>query len=189
MRPSLASAAGLSDFVCITLGTGVGGGCYAGGRLNRGSHFFANAFGHITIEPGGRECNCGRRGCLETYSNAGALLGCARGRYASPGDLIRAAHDGEQAARDAIREFSSRLAIGCSILVQILDPNAIIVAGGLVEDNAYLLATLQAELPNLVTVWAERRLRLIASGLGYYAGVFGTGAVALQNGLSTRNRG
>jgi glucokinase len=65
-------------FVCITLGTGVGGGCYADGRLQRGAHFFANGLGHIQLDASGPPCTCGQSGCLETYTNAAALM-----RYAA----------------------------------------------------------------------------------------------------------
>jgi len=168
----------LADFVCVTLGTGVGGGCYMGGRLNRGSHFFGNALGHISIEPGGRPCNCGQRGCLETYTNAAALLEYGQGRFNSTEELIAAARSGDAQAISAIREFSHYLAIGCSILVQLLDPQAVILAGGLAQNNPLLIENLEAELSKLVTVWAERRLAVIASDLGYHAGVLGAAAVA-----------
>ena len=169
---------GLTDFVCITLGTGVGGGCYLGGRLNRGAHFFANAIGHICIHPGGRACTCGLRGCLETYTNAAALLGYAEGRYTSNEQLIAAAHAGEAPARAAIQKFADELAIGCSILLQLFDPEALILAGGLVQNNPFLLPDLEARLPELVTVWPQRRLRILTSTLGYYAGVLGAAAIA-----------
>jgi glucokinase-like ROK family protein len=175
---------GLSDFVCITLGTGVGGGCYTGGRLNRGAHFFANALGHISIHPGGRSCNCGQAGCLETYTNANALLSYAQGRYESTEQLIAASQAGESAAISAIRQVAQHLAIGCSVLVQLLDPQAIIIAGGLVQNNPILLANCEAELSKRVTVWEERHLRVAASTLGYHAGVLGAAAVAL-NALAT----
>ncbi len=171
---------GLRDIVCITLGTGVGGGCYTAGRLNRGAHFFANALGHVTIHPGGRVCNCGQRGCLEQYANAAALLGFAHGRYPTAEDLIAAAHAGEPPALDAIRQLAGHLALGCAIVVQILDPEALIFAGGLAQNNPFLLANLEEELPKLVSVWKQRQLRLLASKLGYHGGVFGAAAIALQ---------
>jgi N-acetylmannosamine-6-phosphate 2-epimerase / N-acetylmannosamine kinase len=173
---------GLTDFLCITLGTGVGGGCYAGGRLNRGSHYFANALGHISIVPQGELCNCGKRGCLETYANAAALLRYGKGRYASADELIEAANENEPVALSAIRELADHLAIGCAILVHLLDPQALIVAGGLVQNNPLLVASLQEKLAERVTVWDQRQLRVMASELGYHAGVLGAAAVALVHG-------
>ncbi|MCC6861094.1 MAG: putative N-acetylmannosamine-6-phosphate 2-epimerase [Bryobacterales bacterium] len=169
------------DFVCITLGTGVGGGCYTGGRLNRGSHFFANALGHIRIEADGLPCTCGQRGCLEVYSNAAALL-----RYAGPGfqnaeQVVSAAKTGNQTAVEAVRILARRLAQGCSTLVHLLDPELLILSGGIAQDNQLLIAELERELAACTTVWEQRRLRIRLSPLAYYGGVLGAAAVALEH--------
>ena len=114
------AARNIADFVCITLGTGVGGGCYAAGRLNTGHHFFANALGHICIEPEGLACNCGQIGCLEVYANAAALV-----RYAGDPALdtaekvIRASNSGNAGARRAIHVYASYLAKGCACIIHI----------------------------------------------------------------------
>jgi N-acetylmannosamine-6-phosphate 2-epimerase/N-acetylmannosamine kinase len=174
------AAQGKSDFVCVTLGTGVGGGCYTGGRLNRGRHFFANALGHISIEPGGPRCTCGLNGCLETYTNARALL-----RYAKTGDfpsveqVIAAANRGDSIARQAIHTYAKYLAIGCAAIVILLDPELLILAGGLTQDNPLLLSAFTEELGQRVTVWPQRKLQVEFSTLGYSAGVLGAAAVAL----------
>ncbi len=172
---------GLTDFVAITLGTGVGGGCYTGGRLNRGSHYFANALGHISIDPRGLLCNCGQRGCLEMYSNTAALLRYGGGQYHSAEELIQAANHDEPVAVSAVHELADHLAAGCAILIHLLDPQALIVAGGLVQNNSRLVASLQEKLSELVTVWKHRQLRVLASDLGYHAGVLGAAAIALAS--------
>ena len=101
----------------------MGGGCYIGGRLNRGRHFFANAIGHIAIEPGGLPCTCGLSGCLEAYTNARALLRyAAKGNFASGEEVIAAANAGDATARDAILTLTHYLAIGCASIVHLLDP-------------------------------------------------------------------
>lgn len=171
---------GLRDFVCITLGTGVGGGCYVAGKLNRGSHYFANAFGHIRIVPGGRACTCGQCGCLEAYANAAALVLYAGGHFASVEEIIRAAHAGDTPASAAIHTLSRYLAQGCSSLVQLLDPEALILSGGLAQNNPMLIQSLGEELAALVPAWNERQLKIIASPLGYYGGVLGAAAVAIE---------
>jgi N-acetylmannosamine-6-phosphate 2-epimerase/N-acetylmannosamine kinase len=173
------AAKAASDFVCITLGTGVGGGCYMGGRLNRGSHFFANALGHIPIEVGGLPCTCGLSGCLEPYANSSALL-----RYAGPGSftsaeqVIAAANSGDSVAQGAIRALAAYLAIGCASIVTLVDPEMLILAGGLAQDNPLLLKALTEELAKRVNVWPQRKLRVQVSALGYSAGVLGAAAVA-----------
>ena len=158
-----------------------------GARLNRGAHFFANAAGHISIDPEGRPCNCGQRGCLETYSNAAALVEYAGREYDSAETVIRAANAGDSKATAAIRKLAHYLAIGCAIIVQLLDPQAIILAGGLAQDNPILLAALESELSGRVSVWKQRGLLILASDLGYHAGVLGAAAIALQKGRFSRS--
>jgi predicted NBD/HSP70 family sugar kinase len=174
------AARAFDDFVCITLGTGVGGGCFIAGRLNHGSHFFGNAFGHVSIHPGGRPCTCGRNGCLEAYANAAALLEFAGHQFADPVNLLAAAHQGEPVALQALDTFASHLAIGCSLLVQLLDPEALILAGGLAQDNPLLLSLLEQKLSTLVSMWEKRRPQILASQAGYHAGVLGAAAVAAR---------
>jgi N-acetylmannosamine-6-phosphate 2-epimerase/N-acetylmannosamine kinase len=167
------------DFVIITLGTGVGGGCYVGGKLNHGSHFFANAIGHMPVELDGVPCTCGLEGCLEAYTNAAALLRYAPG-FATAEELIRAANAGERLAQAAIIVQARYLASGLASVVQLLDPELLIVSGGLAQDNPLLLEVLREELANRLTVWAQRRLEVRASDLGYHGGVLGAAAVALE---------
>jgi len=176
---SFGAAKSAADFVCLTLGTGVGGGCYIGGRLNRGSHFFANALGHIPIVPEGRACTCGLTGCLEAYTNAAALLCYASvGRFETAEQVIAAANGGDAVAQDAIRKYARYLAIGCAAIVNTLDPEMLILAGGLTQNNPLLLTSLVAELEKRVTVWRERKLEIRISNLGYSAGVLGAAALA-----------
>jgi glucokinase len=168
------------DFVVITLGTGVGGGCYIGGNLNRGAHFFANAFGHIPLVPDGIACTCGRNGCLEVYANARALLRYAGDEYESAEHVIRAANLGNNQARMAIRTLAKYLARGCASLVGMLDPQALIFSGGLAIDNPELIEALKQELGMLVPVWEERNVAVETSALGYFGGVLGAAAVAIE---------
>ncbi len=175
------SARGVDNFVTITLGTGVGGGCYIGGRLNRGAHFFANALGHIPVEPNGLPCTCGLRGCLEAYTNAAALLRYAGdARFGSAEAVIRASVGGDAGARKAIQTQARHLATGIAAIVQLLDPELIVLSGGLVQANPVLIQELLPALRERLTVWDERRLAVRVSELGYHAGVLGAAAVALD---------
>ena len=168
------------NFVCITLGTGVGGGCYVNGELNRGVNFFGNALGHIPIEMDGAPCNCGRKGCLEVYANAAALLKYAQaGGFTSTEAVIVAANSGDAAAEAALRTYSRYLAGGCAVLVQLLDPELIVLSGGLAEKNPLLPRLLEEELRTRVMVWELRGLKIQVSALGYHGGVYGAAAVAL----------
>ena len=153
-----------SDFACVTLGTGIGGGCYVGGKLNRGAHFFANALGHIPIELEGLPCTCGRAGCLEPYANAAALVRYAGGGFATAEEVIRAAGAGDVRAREAIATLARYLGAGLASLVQLLDPSLLILSGGLAQDNPFLAPRLESELAARVPVWERRGVRVAVSG-------------------------
>jgi predicted NBD/HSP70 family sugar kinase len=166
------------NFVCITLGTGVGGGCYVDGKLNHGGHFFANALGHIRLVPDGLPCTCGLKGCLEVYANAAALVRYAEGSSAEA--VIRSAREGDDNARQAIRELARHLAAGCAMMAQLLDPELIILSGGIAQDNPFLAPEVEEELAGMLTVWRERSLAVRTSTLGYHGGVLGAAAVAIE---------
>ena len=168
------------NFVFLTLGTGLGGGCYVGGDLNRGAHFFANQVGHFPFLPDGMPCTCGMHGCLEPYVNASALIRYAGQPQASAAEVIAAANAGEERAREAIRTLGRYLARGCAAMVALLDPQALILGGGLTENNPLLISVLHEEMANLVHPWKERGLLVMPSELGYHGGVLGAAALAFE---------
>jgi N-acetylmannosamine-6-phosphate 2-epimerase/N-acetylmannosamine kinase len=173
---------GLSDFVVITLGTGVGGGCVVGGKLRRGAHFIGNAIGHVSIDAAGPVCICGQRGCLERYANAAAMLGYAGDAYADTEALVAAANAGEREARRAVAQTAQHLARACAMIIPLLDPEAILLSGGPAQNNALLAAEVEARAKGLVAAWDLRRLRVRCSKLGYHGGVLGAAALALWEG-------
>ncbi len=175
------SARDLTDFAVITLGTGVGGGCYVRGKLNRGPHYFANALGHIPLVPDGIPCTCGRVGCLEVYTNAAALMRYAGHGYTSPDQVIRSAGEQDAQACEAVRMLARHLARGCASLVCLLDLQALFLSGGLTVDNPLLIETLRRELGPLVPVWDRRGVQILPSRLGYLGGVFGAAAITIES--------
>ncbi|GGJ85116.1 glucokinase [Pilimelia anulata] len=147
------------SMVLLTVGTGVGGGLVLDGRLYRGAHGIAAELGHVRVVPEGRECPCGRRGCLERYVSGGALVAAARaGATAEPdraAELLRRA-DGAAAAitgpmvtaaaladddvaRAAFAEVGHWLGLACADLTQVLDPGLFVIGGGVVEAGDLLL--------------------------------------------------
>ena len=174
------SAKNVDDFVCLTLGTGVGGGCYIGGALHRGAHYLANAIGHIPIVTGGQPCTCGQRGCLEAYANAAALLRYAGEGFETAEQVIAASNIGDARGREALREYTSYLALGCVTLIHLLDPRLIVLSGGLAQDNPVLMADLTEALAGLVVGWSKRDLRIECSPLGCHGGVLGAAALAFE---------
>lgn len=167
------SARDCDNFLCVTLGTGIGAGCFVNGALVRGSHFQAAALGHIEIEPGGLECTCGRRGCLEPYANASALLRYSGPAYGSARRVLGAARAGDQNSQQAIGKLAQYLARGLRVATRLLDPQRIILAGGLAQDNPFLVD----HVAN-----AMEGVPVSVSTLGYHGGVAGAGAVA-RSGL------
>ena len=170
------AARGVRNFVCLTLGTGVGGGCYVDGRLLRGAHSLAGALGHVPIAHDGPECSCGRRGCLETYANAAALVRYADGCYGSAEEVIRAANAGDAVACAALRTLASHLASGLAAIIHVLDPELIVLAGGLAQNNEPLFTYLHEQLARLLFAAEVRALQVRPSALGYYSGVMGAAA-------------
>ncbi len=174
------AARDVDNFVCITLGTGVGGGCYIGGRLNRGANYFANGLGHITVDVNGLPCTCGRRGCFEVYANAAALVRYAGGAFPTAADVIRAAREGNAPAREAMREYAAQLAVGTATIVHLLDPSMVILSGGIAQQNPFLVEDLEQALDRTVTVRSRRNLKVCISDLGYHGGVLGAAAAAAE---------
>ena len=174
------AARGVDDFLCLTLGTGVGGGMYLGGRLHQGAHFVANAIGHLQIEADGLPCTCGKRGCLEVYGNATALVRYSMGGFSSAAEIIRAARAGDRLACHAIRTLAQHLVKGCAAAIHLLDPSLLVLAGGLTQNNPLLLEFLQQELTGALLSPELRRLKVCYSQLGYEAGVIGAAAVAKE---------
>ena len=148
-----------SSMVMFTVGTGIGGGLVLDGRLVRGGFGIAGELGHVSAVPDGEPCGCGRRGCLEQYASGRALVRRARDAAARhpecaanllslvDGDLdaitgpvvTTAARAGDKVACEAIQETGRWLGVGLADLVQILDPEVLVVGGGVAEAGELLL--------------------------------------------------
>ena len=177
---------GISNFVAMTLGTGVGGGIVIDAKLQRGMFGFAGTVGHQTIRFDGRQCNCGRRGCLEAYVSTAALV--QEYEALSPATLIgqdaaaialqigsRAAA-GETAALQAYGALAGYLAEGIANLCNTLDPEAIILSGGLIEGQTAFLEDVQKRVESLLHFGKQRPPRVLHASAGHYAGVQGAAA-------------
>jgi glucokinase len=191
------AARGRSEVLLVTLGTGIGGGIITGGRLYRGAHGFAAEIGHITVDPDGPRCACGARGHWEALASGTALgrLGrewAARGE--APGVLARAggrveailgyhvgaaAVAGEPDGLALLRAHARAVATGLGGLVNLLDPEVVVIGGGLVELGDVLLEPIREELPAFVEASAHRAPPLVvAAELGEHAGAVGAAALA-----------
>ena len=150
---------GEPDVVCITVGTGIGGGIVLGGRLYRGHYGFGGEPGHMRVVPGGRPCGCGQRGCWEQYASGRALVREAQERAeshrAAAARLIElaggnvqaiagpqvtvAAREGDALAIECFRIIGRWLGEGLASLTAVLDPGRFVVSGGVSEAGDLLM--------------------------------------------------
>lgn len=152
------AASGLSPVFGVILGTGVGGGVVIDGRILTGADAIAGEWGHTPLpspaddERPGEPCWCGRTGCLETWISGPGLVRDhqrSAGRRLTPAEIERAATGGDGAAQATLDRYESRLARGLAMVINILDPAAIVLGGG-VSNLTRLYDRLPPRLPALV---------------------------------------
>ncbi len=192
----IGAARGARNVVGITIGTGIGGGLIIDGRLHHGSNDVAGEIGHTTIETGGRRCKCGNYGCLEAYASGPAIA--ERAREALDSDtpsLLRtlspdraaltaqhvydAARAGDEIAREVVRDTARYLGAGVANLLNIVNPDVVVLAGGVTEAGEQLLAPLRAEVRKRAFRPAVEAARIVPGSLGNRAGVAGAVATFL----------
>ncbi len=130
----------INDLICLTIGTGIGGGAVINGKLFQNSRGIGTEFGHICVVPNGEPCSCGKNGCLEAYSSSSGMIK----RYKDKSikefiDLFNLAKNGDKKALKIIKEGFYYLGVGCGSLVNIFAPEIIFFAGGVasVFENFY----------------------------------------------------
>lgn len=169
------------SLVFFNLGTGVSAGVVLNGRLYRGRHGMAGEVGHIIIEPDGRLCNCGQRGCLETLIAGPALMAAARqvlleATVTSPADLYRAAAAGHAAAAAQIAQISQKVALAIQWLMLTYDVDKIVLGGGVTHMGAPFLVPVLAELNRLRSASPLLQTMLTADLVKVLPADFNTGA-------------
>jgi glucokinase len=174
---------GFADLLYVNVGTGIGGGIVAGGRLLRGARNLAGEIGHTIVRRGGPLCTCGKRGCLEACASGDALARRATGALGRPiggKELFALAADRDARAQRVLAEVIEDLAHGIGTAVSLLNPGAVIIGGGLSEaPEPLFLEPLRSAIPRYCLDEAARDLRVHAAALRYDAGVMGAVALAL----------
>jgi len=202
------AARGAKVALCVTVGTGIGGGIIIDGELYRGNAGLAGEIGHMVIRQGGRKCACGGVGCWETYASGSALVAQARkwmkskptasGRLVElcgdrAGDLTgsmitRAANEGDALAAELFEWLGRRLGTGLGSLAAVLDPSVIVVGGGVSDAGELLLSPARASFANSMTN-APSRPPIVRAELGTAAGMVGAADLAsreLSGGAQTQ---
>ena len=167
----MGAAAGCPTVVCLTLGTGVGGGVVVDGRLRFGPHGRAGELGHQVIEVGGPPCGCGNRGCVEAFAAGSAL--CRLGGRGTPEAVFAAAAAGDERAAGAVRSVVGRLAVGFANLVTVLWPERVVVGGGVAAAGEGLFGPLRAAVAASAPLVDPGAYEIVPAALGPAAGAIG----------------
>ncbi len=187
---TMGAGQGYSDFICVAIGTGVGGGLVLGNTLFLGSRGAAGEIGHTTVIPDGRRCNCGNVGCLETEASGPAIVraACAAieggdaeleemvgSRQPTPLQIARAAERGSFTARAIFEHAGTMVGRALAGLVCVLNPQAIVVGGGVAKAGDLLLDPIRAEIARRTVVFLPERggVEVLLSSLDGRAGAIG----------------
>jgi len=196
------AARGTRDAVVLTIGTGIGGGLILRGELYRGSVGAAGELGHMVIDLNGPRCqgNCPNRGCVEALASGTALASEARrlakerplsglGRALAAGRdptgplVTELAHDGDATAVDALALIGERLGVAIASLVNIFNPEVVVVGGGVIAAGELLLAPARAVVAERALSPSRDVVRIVAARFGVEAGMVGAAVLAF-NGLA-----
>ncbi len=189
------AARGARNVIGLTIGTGVGGGIVLDGRLYHGASDIAGEFGHMSIDSTGRRCNCGNYGCLEAYASGTAIAARAREGLRAGVDSVLAAYadgdparftaqtvydaatGGDEFALDVIKDTARFLGAGVASLINIFNPEVVVICGGVTEAGDRLFTPLKAEVRRRAFRPAVDACRIVPGALPGTAGVFGAAAV------------
>ena len=174
----LGAARGLRDVVFLAVGTGIGAGILAGGRLIRGAQDIAGAVGWFALDPRFQD-DYRAMGCWEAEAAGPALARRYGARSAE--EVAAAARAGDAAALRVIQETAAWLAMGVANIVSILNPEMIVLGGGLMQAGDLLLDPIRRRMPDWAQPVAARSVRIELSALGEDAGLLGAARIALDS--------
>jgi len=189
---------GVSNLVCLTIGTGIGSGIILEGKPFRGASGPAGELGHLTINFDGPRCGCGNQGCLEAYVSKSALVNKAMraieaGEHSRIAQLVghkleeitvetigTAARQKDSLAQRIITEMSDHLSYGLMNVINVLGPERIVLAGGCAQLGDLFIDRVRKLVRKHTFSQAAQRTEIILSRLGQHAGVIGAGALVLH---------
>ena len=172
----LGAARGSKDFLFLTLGTGVGAAVVLRGTSYVGAHDLGGEFGHMVVVPGGPPCGCGRQGCIETMASASAVVRRYRaltqaGEDITTQDVAQRVHAGDAAANQVWRDAVEALSMGIANYITLLDPERVVIGGGMADARQTLFEPLIAQLSSEVTL--QPVPPVLPAALGNDAGYLG----------------
>jgi glucokinase len=179
---------GSKRFLCVTVGTGIGAGMIVHGKLLRVAHGCIGDAGHVIVEPGGRECSCGGRGCAEAMASAPYVVD----RYRERGGTLQTAAEiiaapGDPAAVGALANAGAHLGIALASLANIFFPDTIAIGGGLSEAGDLLLSPASGAFRRTVGRFAGNA-KLVRAALGWQAPLAGAAILFSAPAATASNR-
>jgi len=188
---------GVDNLVCFTLGTGIGGGIIIDSKIYHGSNYGAAELGHMTVNKDGPRCNCGNYGCLEAYSSATGIKNRIKSRikegiksdflnFDSDDELLdsirlksifETARKGDKLTKDIVEEAISYLGIAIANITNILNPEMVVLVGGITNEGDKLLIPLKEEVKKRAFYSNYKSLKIVIGELGGNAGVLGAAAL------------
>ena len=180
------------DFVCATLGTGIGGAIVIGGKVITGADGTAGEIGHITVDPNGPQCNCGNYGCLERFAGIEYIVERAVSKLKggthesvlpemvngdlenlTPKIIAQAAEQGDVLAREVFEEIGAYLGIAFASLVNILNPEAIVLGGGVSNAGELIFRPIRETIQRRAMPVPRATVQVVRATLGPDAGIIG----------------
>lgn len=187
------------DVVFITLGTGVGGGIIAGGRLIHGVAGAAGELGHITVDPEGYNCTCGKKGCLETVASATGVVRLARdfsedyagesqlkviiddGQLITAKDVFDFAKENDKLAVRVVEKVAYFLGLACASVANTLNPSTIVIGGGVSNAGVFLIDQIKSYFDKFTYPTIRETTKIRLAELGNNAGVVGASSLIKEH--------
>lgn len=183
---------GCENFICITVGTGIGSGIVINGKVVRGATNAAGELGHIKLQMnGGPICGCGDTGCLEAFASGPAIvamaqeyikggkstkfreMAAAEGGEITPYMVAKAAEEGDPVAKRIFEIVGEYIGIGLTSVINLLNPERVIIGGGVAESGELLLRPIRKTIKERAMVVAGNAVEIVPAQLGNSAGVIG----------------
>jgi len=167
----LGAGRGAASIVGLTLGTGIGGVIALDGQVLMGHDGTAGEIGHQTIDPDGPSCNCGNRGCVEAFARADRLAEACGAPNAET--AVERARNGDPAAIAGLERVGRYLGIGIANVVTLINPDRVVIGGGIAAAGDLLLAGAKAEIRDRVQMTSLAQVEIVMAELGIWAGAIG----------------
>jgi len=183
---------GYKNILCLTLGTGIGGGIIIDNQVLRGAHYSAAEVGHIIIEYNGKKCNCGNRGCFEVYASAPAMVARYRKKLRRTGVayaidelntklIFKKAELNEDLAKETIYETCEYLGAGIASIANIIDPEVVVIGGGVANAGAEFIQCIENAVKQYSIKAITKHLKVVNAEMGNDAGIVGAILLAVES--------